>query len=50
MLTANALDEHVRASLAAGADEHLPKPIRAASLFEAMARAMSPALTTADAA
>jgi signal transduction histidine kinase/ActR/RegA family two-component response regulator len=43
MLTANALDEHVRASRAAGADEHLPKPIRAASLFEAMVRVMSEA-------
>jgi CheY-like chemotaxis protein len=37
MLTAIALDEHVRASRAAGADEHLPKPIRAQHLFEAMA-------------
>lgn len=33
MLTANALDEHVRASLEAGADRHLSKPIRAASLI-----------------
>src|SRR5262249_13048034 len=40
MRPANALDDHVRASRAAGADEHLPKPIRAASLFEAMARVM----------
>ncbi|HEY0649263.1 ATP-binding protein, partial [Phenylobacterium sp.] len=29
MLTANALDEHVKASLEAGADAHLSKPIRA---------------------
>jgi signal transduction histidine kinase/AmiR/NasT family two-component response regulator len=36
MLTANALDEHVRASLAAGADRHLSKPIRAAELIEAI--------------
>ncbi|QUD90712.1 response regulator [Phenylobacterium montanum] len=41
MLTANALDEHVRASLAAGADEHLSKPIRAEALIEAIARAVS---------
>ncbi len=41
MLTANAMDEHVRASLDAGADEHLSKPIRSASLFEAMARVMA---------
>jgi len=37
MLTANALDEHKRASFEAGADEHLAKPIRTAALFEAMA-------------
>ncbi|WP_374570726.1 ATP-binding protein [Phenylobacterium sp.] len=37
MLTANALDEHVRASLEAGADLHLSKPIRAASLISAIA-------------
>ena len=34
MLTANALDEHVDASLAAGADRHLSKPVRAAELIE----------------
>lgn len=39
MLTANALPEHVAASLAAGADLHLDKPITAASLFAAMAEA-----------
>ena len=33
MLTANALPEHVAASLAAGADRHLDKPVTAASLF-----------------
>ncbi|HZZ35810.1 MAG TPA: response regulator, partial [Caulobacteraceae bacterium] len=48
MLTANALDEHVRASRAAGADEHLPKPIRAANLFEAMARVMSDTATQSE--
>ena len=36
MLTANAGDEHVRASLEAGADRHLRKPITAASLFGAL--------------
>jgi PAS domain S-box-containing protein len=36
MLTANALPEHVAASLAAGADLHLDKPITAASLFAAI--------------
>ncbi|HEY2658763.1 MAG TPA: ATP-binding protein [Caulobacteraceae bacterium] len=40
MLTANALDEHVRASHAAGADEHLSKPIRADALVQAIARAI----------
>ena len=37
MLTANALDEHVSASLAAGADLHLSKPLRAAELLDAIA-------------
>ena len=37
MLTANALDEHVRSSLAAGADLHLSKPLRAAELLDAVA-------------
>jgi PAS domain S-box-containing protein len=37
MLTANALPEHVAASLQAGADRHLDKPITAASLFAAVA-------------
>jgi CheY-like chemotaxis protein/anti-sigma regulatory factor (Ser/Thr protein kinase) len=37
MLTANALDEHVQASLAAGADLHLSKPLRAAELLDAIA-------------
>jgi signal transduction histidine kinase/CheY-like chemotaxis protein len=41
MLTANAMDEHVRASHEAGADEHLSKPIRAAKLFEAMTQLLS---------
>jgi signal transduction histidine kinase/ActR/RegA family two-component response regulator len=37
MLTANALDEHVQASLAAGADMHLAKPLRADELLDAIA-------------
>jgi len=40
MLTANALDEHVGASLAAGADRHLSKPVRAAELIETIAALM----------
>ena len=43
MLTANALDEHVRASLAAGADLHLSKPLRAAELLDAIAGLTTPA-------
>jgi len=41
MLTANALDEHVRASFEAGADQHLSKPIRADALIEAIVHAMA---------
>jgi signal transduction histidine kinase/CheY-like chemotaxis protein len=41
MLTANALDEHVRASHDAGADQHLSKPIRAAALIEAIVEAIA---------
>ena len=37
MLTANALDEHVKASLAAGADRHIAKPIRPMELLAAIA-------------
>ena len=36
MLTANSLAQHVEASLAAGADLHLPKPISASALFAAL--------------
>ena len=36
MLTANAMPEHVEASLAAGADHHLGKPITPESLFSAI--------------
>jgi CheY-like chemotaxis protein len=38
MLTANALDDHIRASYEAGADLHLPKPIRAELLIDSIAR------------
>jgi signal transduction histidine kinase/CheY-like chemotaxis protein len=37
MLTANALEEHVRESLAAGADRHISKPVNAAALLDAIA-------------
>ncbi|MFZ5720452.1 MAG: ATP-binding protein [Pseudomonadota bacterium] len=50
MLTANALDEHVRASLEAGADAHLAKPIRADALIEAILHAMAEAQARAEAA
>jgi signal transduction histidine kinase/ActR/RegA family two-component response regulator len=50
MLTANALDEHVKASLDAGADEHLSKPIRPDALIEAILHAMARAQARADAA
>ncbi|MBC7668026.1 MAG: response regulator [Gemmatimonadaceae bacterium] len=38
MLTANAMEEHVAAAKAAGADLHLAKPMRPAMLLEALAR------------
>ncbi len=50
MLTANALDEHVQASLAAGADAHLSKPVRADNLLAAVAAALEPAETELAAA
>ena len=40
MLTANAMSEHVEQSLAAGADLHLGKPLRAEALYAAMAKAL----------
>lgn len=40
MMTANAMQEHVEASRAAGADVHLAKPITAETLFSAMNEAM----------
>ena len=41
MLTANALDEHVRASHEAGADLHLSKPIHAMALIESIVQAIA---------
>jgi signal transduction histidine kinase/ActR/RegA family two-component response regulator len=38
MLTANAMEEHVAAAEAAGADLHLAKPLHPAQLLEALAR------------
>jgi len=37
MLTANAMDEHIRDSVAAGADRHLSKPVSAQALLHAIA-------------
>ena len=39
MLTANAMDEHVEAARAAGADLHVAKPLHPAQLFAALAMA-----------
>jgi CheY-like chemotaxis protein len=41
MLTANALEEHVRAGRAAGADAHISKPIRASALLETIAQVLA---------
>ena len=41
MLTANALDEHIRAGQEAGADLHLSKPIHAQALIESIMNAIS---------
>ncbi|WP_394764150.1 ATP-binding protein [Phenylobacterium sp.] len=41
MLTANALDEHVRSSHEAGADLHLSKPIHAQALIESIMQAIA---------
>jgi CheY-like chemotaxis protein len=42
MLTANALPEHREASLAAGANGHVSKPITVADLLGALTRALEP--------
>jgi CheY-like chemotaxis protein len=41
MLTANALDEHIRSSQDAGADLHLSKPIHAQALIESIVDAIA---------
>jgi CheY-like chemotaxis protein len=41
MLTANALDDHIRASHEAGADMHLSKPIHAQALIESIMNAVA---------
>jgi signal transduction histidine kinase/AmiR/NasT family two-component response regulator len=41
MLTANALDDHIRASHEAGADLHLSKPIHAQALIESILEAIA---------
>jgi signal transduction histidine kinase/AmiR/NasT family two-component response regulator len=41
MLTANALDDHIRSSHEAGADMHLSKPIHAQALIESIMNAIS---------
>jgi len=43
MLTANAMREHVEASIAAGADRHLTKPLTAQSLIDCMASVLEEA-------
>ena len=43
MLTANALDEHIRSSQDAGADLHLSKPIHAQALIESIMNAIGAA-------
>ncbi|MEG2313423.1 response regulator, partial [Brevundimonas sp.] len=43
MLTANAMREHVEASMAAGADRHLTKPLTAQSLIECIASTLEDA-------
>jgi signal transduction histidine kinase/CheY-like chemotaxis protein len=50
MLTANALDEHKRASREAGADRHLSKPLRAMELLAAIDEAVFGARTDSAAA
>ena len=48
-LSANALPEHVAASMAAGADGHLSKPVSAEALFNALAAACSGMAAPAEA-
>lgn len=44
MVTANAMPEDARASLAAGADRHLAKPVNPPLLFQILSEALSPRL------
>jgi signal transduction histidine kinase/ActR/RegA family two-component response regulator len=48
MLTANALDEHIRSSHDAGADLHLSKPIHAQALIESIMTAIAARTDQAD--
>ena len=48
MLTANALDEHIRSSHDAGADLHLSKPIHAQALIESIMNAIGAPADMAD--
>lgn len=50
MLTANSLPQHVEASLEAGADLHVSKPITAASLFAALSKVQDLPLQPSEAA
>jgi CheY-like chemotaxis protein len=43
MLTANAMDEHRRAALEAGADHHIAKPVTPESLIEGIDAALAAA-------
>ena len=49
MLTANVLPEHVQACLEAGADRHVPKPLTARALMEAVAEVLQAGSIVADA-
>ncbi|MGZ3377851.1 MAG: response regulator, partial [Phenylobacterium sp.] len=48
MLTANALDEHIKAGQEAGADLHLSKPIHAQALIESIMNAIGAEARTDD--
>jgi len=50
VLSANALSEHVQASLDAGANAHLSKPVTAESLIQAITRVYDSDAEAADAA
>jgi CheY-like chemotaxis protein len=49
MLSANALPEHIQASLQAGADSHLAKPVTADALLEAVDSALADTTSAPDA-